>query len=469
MSSRAALILGVLFAVLVAVQLVLLVAGRAPTPATAGIAIGATSGGIPHAPSAGRVDVHAHGRRGASIARGELGESLAVPAGRYDIELTVTKSVDRLVLMIEDVALEPGAHFARQLEIPAGELEVEALVGGDDGSDRRVMVHVFRHGDRDRPVTIAPAGARMLIGAGRYDLRVVYHVGSAEKGVRWLEEVDVEPGLRTHRRVRFERGALVVEARNGGTTLPAGAVELSVFAAGDRDERLVERGVAGRPVELPAGRYDVEVVYSAASDRPARWLRDLEIPDGGHLERSAEFASGSAIVDAEIGTDEPLPSYDVYVYFYRAGDHEQAVAYVPAGEPVVLERGSYDVRAHFFRSTDQPSAWLRGLRLGAGETVRETIRFDSGRLLVRALDERGEEIVGDNGFVHVHAPGERDRAIAVARTGHVLTLRAGRYDLRVEDTRRVDGGRWINDVEVSSGELVERTVGPGARGGSLSP
>ncbi len=94
------------------------------------------------------------------------------------------------------------------------------------------------------------------------------------------------------------------------------------------------------------------------------------------------------------------------MYYYRVNDHQQPVAYTTAGETVTLESGRYDVRASFFRSHDQPDLWVRNLFLGPGKVITRTLYFASGRLVVRAYDNSGSELVGDNVFVYVYAAGQ---------------------------------------------------------------
>ncbi len=133
------------------------------------------------------------------------------------------------------------------------------------------------------------------------------------------------------------------------------------------------------------------------------------------------------------------------------------MTYAPAGEPVVLESGRYDVRASFFRSHDQPDIWLRDLALEPGQTITETVTFPSGRLLVRAYDGTGAELLGDNVFVYVYAKGERTSPLATARSGEILVLRKGVYDIRAQDTRRACNF-WLEAVELQTGPLQERSV-----------
>src|SRR5437867_4224111 len=64
-----------------------------------------------------------------------------------------------------------------------------------------------------------------------------------------------------------------------------------------------------------------------------------------------------------------------HIDYYCTGDHQQPVAFVPAGEPAVLAERRYDVRASFVRSHDPPDLWRRDLVVKAGQVLQETIGF----------------------------------------------------------------------------------------------
>jgi len=93
-----------------------------------------------------------------------------------------------------------------------------------------------------------------------------------------------------------------------------------------------------------------------------------------------------------------------------------------------------------------------------GETLEHTLSFPSGRLIVRAYDESGAELIGDNVFVYVYATDEHSRPIASARSGELITLTEGVYDVRAADTRRETETRWLNDIRLRTGLMTERAV-----------
>ena len=453
-------------AVLVAVQLGLLVWTHTRTDEGRIIAR-AVNAGVPIGSDDGRVFAYPVGHRDQVAGQAPVNGPLRAPPGRYDLRVVYTRSRDQQQRWIEDVALGAGETIERQVEFSAGQLKVAASGGRAGARDTKTVVYVFKPDDHDTIVTAIAAGERAVLGAGDYDVRVVLTRGSEEKGVKWLRQISVRPGLATERTVAFERGHLRVRALNAGEELPPTAVALTLYAAGDVQAEIRERGAAGVPLDVPTGRYDVRAVFVGSNDQSERWIKAVMIGDDETVERTIEFSSGTALVRAAIEGGEELAGFQVYLYYYPTGDHEKPVAYVPAGQPVVLASGTYDVRAQFFRSADRPEIWRPRIVVSPGKTFSETIRFQSGRVLIRAYEPGGNELVGDNVFVEVFAAGEHRRPLVVGRSGEELQLAAGRYDLRARDSREPQNDAWISDLAVGSGRLLERSVvfrAPGQRG-----
>lgn len=457
MSNRIFLLFAGLFLLLIAAQIGILLYQQRQTHLTSLICL-ATNAGVPLAAADGRVDVYSAGERGKRVTDGSLNEDLTVPAGRYDVRILFTRSRDKQTLWLRDVVLTAGASVTRQVEFSAGELSVDAIVGAQTAKATQVIAYVFASRKHDRLITSMGAGEQVLLAAGAYDVRVVLTEESQEKGVHWLRDVSVQPGLQTRHEVHFRRGRLSIQARNAGIALPPKDVTLIVYRAGDLQEAVLDSGRAGVPLALAVGRYDVMATFSGSHDKPVRWLRGLEVQENATREAEVEFSSGTVSVDAQLKNGGAVGEFQVYVYYYRAGDHQQPVAYTPAGESAILQSGRYDLRANFFRSHDQPNIWLRNMVVKAGRVLRETVTFPTGKLLVRAYDASGTELLGDNVFLYVYSAEQRRRPIATARSGEILILTEGVYDVRAEDTRSPLTEAWLETLQVQAGPLSEAAV-----------
>jgi hypothetical protein len=443
--------------------------GRSPL---ASVECRATNAGVALEHEEVRVFVYPVGRPWELVADGHIRETLSMAPGRYDIRLLLVASADQQSEWFRDVELREGAGVVKHAAFSSGVLSVASgmstavatagSAAASKGSEAgRVIVYVFSPENHDRIITSIRPAQEVVLAAGEYDLRAVYSLDSEERGVIWLRGVRVEAGGHATREVQFHRGSLFVTARNTGETLPSEAVTLTVYAAGDDQKEVVEWGRAGVPLSLERGRYDAQLTFALSNDTPSRWLRGLEIVEDQTLEQAVEFSSGKLRIDAELTGGEVLGDFDVYVYYYHAGDHREPVAYTPAGEAAVLESGAYDVRVHFFRSHDQPDAWFRQIAVEAGKLMQYTATFASGRLLVRAYDADRRELIGDDVFLYVHqqgAAGQRSGPIAVARSGEELILAAGTYDLRLVDTRAPNQARWLTGIAVQAGGRNELSV-----------
>jgi hypothetical protein len=408
-----------------------------------------------------RVFVYPVGRPWELVAEGHLKETLRVPPGRYDIRFLLVESADQQSEWFREVELGEGGRAVKRADFSSGVLTVTSGESTGPEAGPLVVYYVFSPENHDQIITSIRPGEEAVLAAGEYDLRAVYSLQSEERGVNWLRGVKVEAGVHTMREIPFRRGSLLVTARNAGETLPSQAVTLTVYAAEDDQKEVVEWGRAGVPLSLERGHYDAQLTFALSNDTPSRWIRGIEIVEDETLELGVEFASGHVRIDAELTGGEVLVNFDVYVYYYHTGNHREPVAYTPAGEAAVLESGVYDIRVHFFRSHDQPDAWFRQIAIEAGRLVKYTATFASGRLLVRAYDADRRELIGDDIFLYVHDPGavgRRSRPIAVARSGEELILSAGRYDLRLVDTRAPNQAKWLNGIVVEPGGRNEQSV-----------
>ena len=457
MNNRSFAIYAGLFLLLVAVQVAILLNLDRGGP-VASVVCRATNGGIRLRSGDVEVSVFPAFQREQLAAEGQLDRAIELAPGRYDIRLFFNRSQDQQTVWIEDVNLPAGQQSVREVEFEVGEISVAATVGDGPAAPDEVVVYVMSAGNQDDIITSMSSGEKALIGSGNYDLRVVLLEGAEEKDAVWLCDRTVKAGIHTVEDVVFRRGFLKVDVTNAGQDLSGESVTVTVYRAGDQQREIVDTAQGGAAFGLAQGNYDVKVTFSGSDDKPVRWLRDLEIKENKSVEERVDFSSGTVVTRAAIRNGEEVGPFEVYVYYYRADDHQQPVVYTTAGRPVTLQSGHYDVRASFFRSNDQPDIWLRDLQLKPGKTARRTLYFPSGKLLVRAYDRTGTELVGDNVFVYVYGSKDRKRPITSARSGELIVLTEGSYDIRAEDTRGTSKKIWLSDVRLSAGRVTEKSI-----------
>lgn len=67
-------------------------------------------------------------------------------------------------------------------------------------------------------------------------------------------------------------------------------------------------------------------------------------------------------------------------------------------------------------------------------------------------------MVGDTVSLSVYAAGTHARPVVSGRSGELLILTAGVYDVRAEDTRNGSEAAWLMGLRVSAGGLSETSV-----------
>ena len=417
-----------------------------------------SNAGLALRPEDATVRLFAAGRPNQVIAEGRANEAVSLPAGSYDALILLTASADGQSQRSKNIRVLHGKRTVVRIEFSSGQLAVHATVGAAPAGADKVVAYVYEEGNHDKVVATATSDQSILIRPGTYDVRTVLLEGSQEKDVRWRHKTPVKTGLQTKLTPKFERASVLVRATSAGQPLDEKDVKITIYRAGDTQREIVETGVAGRPIELTVGQYDVRMTCLAAIDKPSRWLENVELLDGASIEKKIDFACGSITVTAVMADSDALGPFDAYVYYYDLANHEQPLAYTPAGETSLLSSGRYDIRVHYERSHDQPDIWLNSLVLDPGASVTRQVAFESGRVLIRAYDEEGLELIGDNVFLHVFPAGHRQLPLATARSGENLLLSAGTYDVRIRDTRTNGRVRWLENIELRPGKALEYAV-----------
>jgi hypothetical protein len=443
MSKRAFIALAVLLLVLIGLQ-----ARSLFTGSQGRLVVRATNAEVPIASEHARVFVHPAGSRDRVEAEGGASEAIALAPGHYDVRVWYSRSKDAEERRVESATITEGRTTELDVDFSAGELAVTA--------EKNVRVQVFVKDRRERPVAVFEAHERIIIDEGEYALRAALVEEGEEREVVWLEDVEVRAGMTTERTVELKRGTLEVIATNAGAPIPIGEVKLRVFAKGDRMGAIVAEGVAGLPLGLAAGEYELEAEWSSSADAP-RIEASFAIAARQKSTVEMRFSSGTLLARAELKGGASLDGFKVYVHAYRPQDHAQAVAYAPSGRPLILSVGRYDLRAAFVRSHDRPDAWRRGIEIRAGSTSTITFTFDSGSLLMEAEASDGSPLIGDNVFVEIHPAGVRHSFLR-ARSGEEIVLQSGRYDVRAEDSRDPTSEAWVSGVEVRGGSRVVKAV-----------
>jgi len=91
-------------------------------------------------------------------------------------------------------------------------------------------------------------------------------------------------------------GAILVNARASGQEATASVV----VATAEAEPREVAKGQSGRPIPVPAGRYDVTVTCTDLLDHPTQQLRDVNVA-GETITREVSFPAGTITLHVKLG------------------------------------------------------------------------------------------------------------------------------------------------------------------------
>lgn len=119
-------------------------------------------------PAPGRFVVHGPG--GEEVARGTSGTAVQVPAGTYDVALTLEGAIDRPEKWVRGLAVGRGATARATAAFETGTVQVQVTAGGRRAA-ATVLVH--RVGE-DAEIATLGAGVPGVLSTGTYDFQVRY-------------------------------------------------------------------------------------------------------------------------------------------------------------------------------------------------------------------------------------------------------------------------------------------------------
>jgi len=206
--------------------------------------------------------IHAHAvvyQGGDRVTSGWLkegeGASFKLLPGVYRVEIQDKKIPQEPVVVLEEVAVQPGQTVSRQARFPQpGQLTLEAFKGG---KSIHVYAEVYQEGDRVASDWLEEGeGSTFKLLPGSYRV-VVKDKSIPQEPEVILNEVEIQSGRTQSKQAQFaQEGQLKVEAFQGGTSLH---VYAKVYIDDDRVAfGWLEKG-QGRTFKLLPGTYRIEV------------------------------------------------------------------------------------------------------------------------------------------------------------------------------------------------------------------
>jgi hypothetical protein len=331
-------------------------------------------------PENARFYVYEVEKRDDYLAWGHGAKPARVPEGVYDVVVRYTN--DQVVEEREFDELELSGEVLQEVDF---DFETARLTVQIDSGGQPIPMHagqysLYRAGQRGEPLVSRRPGESVTTRPGSYDVEVTYR---DHKGLQrqWLEryylegerfeQVDFGPPAALLRLTLLERGG----------PLGPGRGRFRVFAAGRRDEPLAE-AESGDDVELPAGLYDVELIYRQGRDYVERWLEGLSLQ--GEVVREIDIDAARVPLRIEVRREGRLLE-GAWFSVHPVGDERTVVASGMSGTRVEVEPGIYDIGSFYRDRGVEARTWLRSQSVnGAFErTVELNYRPATVRILPR--------------------------------------------------------------------------------------
>ncbi len=252
---------------------------------------------------------------------------------------------------------------------------------------------------------------------------------------------------------------LRVKVLSGASPIPS---FITVYRA--NTQQVVERSEASgiKFFKLPPGSYDVLVEFkgSIEATKPSKMVKGVEVTATSKAEQAVTFDLGNVSLTALDQDGKPTTAN---FYLRKAGADDIIGRLMAAGSPqmIPLTPGTYDLDAET-TETGGPTltAQLKGIEVKVGETTEQTIRFQTGKLSLKAQNVLKQPIP----FTYKIAKPGTTEAIATGEgtlEGTTLELPPGKYDVIVVWTDpKVQGSpeAKVKDVTVAGGETNEQVV-----------
>ncbi len=305
-------------------------------------------------------------------------------------------------------------------------------------------VYVYEEGKRERYLAWADASRSIRIEEGVYDV-VIRYVNDTIVEERVLESFELSGEMTHEESFSIVPAYLTVEITAGGAPIHVHSGGYNVHVAGRRDKPLASRR-PGERLTLRSGRYDIEALYRDPRGLQSTWINDYLVNDD-HLETVDIGVASARLRVALTYRGIPVSPTEGEWEIHRPGD-PQPFARGQSGELLEIPAGTYDVRAVYTSFGASPiERWARDIRVeGSTREVIEILQEAASE--VRVVVRREGQPLRDAWF-SVYRSGQTDTPLTTQRSGSVVDVPAGRYDIHT--TYRVGSIRtekWVRDREV---------------------
>ena len=245
---------------------------------------------------------------------------------------------------------------------------------------------------------------------------------------------------------------------NGGTDV-GGNGQTHYVAHGKHDGPEISWAGSGDTAQIPAGKYDVHVIFSDGAAHKEFWLDNQSF--AGHVEKTVELNLPLTDVRYVVTNGGEDTRGNGQTHYFAHGKHDgPEIVWAGSGDSVRMPQGTYDVHMSFSDGAAHKEFWIDNQTFTG--TVEKTVEIGLPVAEVRYTITNGGEDTHSNGQIHFVRHGKHDGPeIVWASSGDSVRLPAGAYDAHVIfDDGPLHKEKWLDNQIFA--DKVEQTVEIGA-------
>jgi hypothetical protein len=367
------------------------------------------------------------------------GSAIEVPPGTYALRIECKSEDEVLVALGPSAKVDEGKTVAPKVDVRGARLRVQSKRSGIM-LPAKVQLFPAGSGAGGKPLVELPANQKVLVAAGKYDVRVSLDDPKSPRAEVLFEKTSIGGAKLTVLDADLSDGGLIISAVENGK--PASA-SVRVFPPGSlKDVGIVN---AGEELRLPAGRYNVATELRDTSDFATK-KREVWIRAGKVIRAVEHFETGTLSVS--VTRDGKPVAATVRVALPKAGDFFN---HFSAPGTVTLTPGVYDIDVALEGIGGMKAPARPGVKVSRGQSTRIAFDLTPATLAVKVV-KSGRPIDAE---LRVRAAGGGEDVQPPDVSGR-FRLWPGRYEIvaKLEDGEEVIDGPF----EVKLGEKLSRTI-----------